>query len=148
MSYDSNETAEQFTHINTVEATASGTGEAFIAVRELSADWLREATVTLTHLRQLKTNWDSYGAAPVDDVAIRYACQFLHRVALVQGIEPPYITATPNGQVGLCWNDEQRSMELEVDGSGRFSYYYESGDSEEESKTVDAAVVIELLSRV
>lgn len=148
MSHSTLETPENLTHAETVDTVASGTGEVLIAIREEPASWFGSAIDRLKLMGGLEANWDSYGAAPVDSVAIQYAYQFLHQVALVQGIESPSITATPNGQVGLSWEDEHRTIDVEIDSRGLFSYLCERNDTETEAVTSDRKVLIELLSRV
>ncbi len=141
------ETPEQLTRTSTYSATASGTGEVLIAVRSQPAAWLRDAINRLDEMTQLKPNWDSYGAAPVDGVAIQFAYQLLRCLSRVHGIERPSITATPNGQVGLSWDDGTRSMDLDINSRGRIAYYYEGRGDERESETSNVSEVVELLTR-
>jgi hypothetical protein len=148
MPLDDLETAEELTRAETVDAVASGTGEVLIAIRNEPANWLFDGEERLKQMAQLEPNWDSYGAAPVDAVAIHYAQLFMRQAAMVQGIEPPSITATPNGRVGLSWDDEHRTMDVEIDSHGRFTYFYQRGDTELEAVTVDRNDIIERLSRV
>ena len=97
----------------------------------------------------LEENWDSYGARQVDQVSVHYAQVFLSHLKEYVGIEKPRITATPNGHVAFIWDDDRRSLEVELDEKGIATFFYEpAGGDEEDNQTSDYLLLIERLTRI
>lgn len=79
-------------------------------------------------MRELQANWDSYGAASVDLRSIRLAKSLVTELAKIETVEAPTVTATSTGNVAFCWDDGERSLDVEVrsDGLLEFAYLNES----------------------
>jgi len=114
---------------------AQWTGEGLYQDR--FADWYELCCYRIDLLRQLKSNWDSYGANPVDWDSIDFAKKLVGMLAKGDDIECPRVAASPEGLVALSWEWKSFSRELDVevqpDGKLRFSYLNEcdpSHDSE------------------
>ena len=60
----------------------------------------------LENLKDLKDNWDSYGACPISEKAIENAEKILNLLA-----HDPIIIPTPSGTVQLEWGDE---LEMDI----------------------------------
>ena len=135
------------------DTTPHGTGEALVALRDRPTDWFESCVTRLQEVAELGENWDSYGAEPVKIVAVHYAHRFLARLVHTQGIERPAITATPNGYVAFAWDDNVRSMDLEIDDRGQLAYCYERTISPNQQDaaprvTTNFDEIIDLLTRV
>src|SRR5205823_1875475 len=71
-----------------------------LLVRPMSAEpaWVKPTVERLRHLLQLREDWDSYGAAPVDLRAARTALQLL---AMIMRPDTPAPTVVPTVRGGL-----------------------------------------------
>ena len=108
---------------------ANESGEVFerpvvVARRSHQPDWLQERLRRIDRLRELEPNWDSYGAKRIDLPSIDLANQLLKSLSKIEGVECPTVTASPDGNVGLCWDSGERSLDVEVLPSGKFAYAY------------------------
>lgn len=81
------------------------------------ADWLPEALAAIEGLRDLKGNWDGYGAAPSDPELRAAAKQLLECLHATMALRPPQIVPTRIGGVQFEWNCANREMEIEVEWS-------------------------------
>ena len=111
--------------------------EAVEEQRSESTAALRLARERARELEQLEDGWDSYGARKPDRAVIEFALSFLRdalSVLLDYGLVPPVplLVATPLGGVQLEWTVEDRELELEIDGPGRFRYLQVDGETEAE----------------
>lgn len=116
--------------------------------RDPPADWLSECERLLFDLHRLAPNWDSYDADPVDRESVRQASVLLRALAVMPNIESPTVTATPDGNAAFCWDDGERSLDLEIQASGVVEYAYldEVDDSkDEEGQTKDILSIAHLL---
>ncbi|QDU47607.1 hypothetical protein Mal52_61420 [Symmachiella dynata] len=135
-----------------LDATAGGTEEGLVfARRDFVADWLQDRLIALDQLRKLEENWDSYGARSVDLTSIAIAAAIIKLLAEVIGICRPNIAASPAGNVGLSWEWEDCSRELDVeilpDISFRYSYLDEENpDLDREGTTRDLNIIANLLT--
>lgn len=114
-----------FTHASLYRADALSTGavSAVLASRTQPA-WLYERANQVRHLAQLEPNWDSYGANPVDQDSIRWALELLEGLAIIDTIEAPTVMASPDGHAALVWDNDDRSLEVEVMPDGSFRYVF------------------------
>lgn len=78
----------------------------------------------LSDLRHLESNWDSYGALPVHQEALRHAETFAHHLAGLPGVPQPTVTATGEGFIGFCWDSGRWSLDAEVRPDGRIDYVF------------------------
>jgi hypothetical protein len=100
---------------------ASAVGPVILA-RCASHAWLPDALSQTDDLRSLQDNWDSYSARAVDRQTIAHAKRLLGELARIVGIEAPTVTASPDGNASLCWDDGSRSVDLEVLPNGMIEY--------------------------
>jgi len=114
-----------------------------------AATWLGDALAHVEQLGALPANWDSYGSAPVAMSSIVQACRFVTELAHVPGVMRPAITATPDGEVGFCWDTGRWSLDAAVEPSGAIRYAFVASDppQERESVTRDISDLIPLLTR-
>jgi hypothetical protein len=67
----------------------------------------------LASFRSLEENWDSYGALPIDENAIRSARALLVELAVAQ-LPSPYVVPTSKGGLALEWHGQARELGLEI----------------------------------
>ncbi|MBW3598760.1 MAG: hypothetical protein KY475_15980 [Planctomycetes bacterium] len=119
------------------------------SIPQTVAPWLGACLGKAESLAGVGANWDSYGAAPIERQSIEHAKQLLMELARNAAIEAPAITATPSGNVGLCWDDGQRSLDVEVhpDGVLRFAYVDEQAPQRDhDGETRDGRRLSKLLA--
>ncbi len=137
--------ATAFTKDESLSAQADATGdglvqEVLIALRASPPPWLQGHLAQIDQMRDLRANWDSYGALPVDLDSIALAKSLLSQLAYVDTLEAPTVTASSAGNVAFCWDDGERSLDLEVrpDGILEYAYLNESQPAlDEEGETCD-----------
>lgn len=88
--------------------------------------WIFQVLPRLKHLLTLGPNWDSYGARPIEPMAVFEAIYFLHAAMPCQG-QPPQIVPTVSGGLQLEWHTGVADLEVEVDAQGRYELSFESG---------------------
>jgi hypothetical protein len=71
----------------------------------------------ISELAALVTNWDSYGAAPTDRLALRRAQLFAERM-LTLPLPAPRLFPVPDGGVQLEWSAGPVELELEIEPGG------------------------------
>lgn len=135
-----------------VSATASGTSEVFslVAIRPAYPGWLSEVLERIDQLADLPANWDSYGAAMVDGGSMDYAAELIRNIAFVDTVGAPIVTASPDGNVVLCWDNGERSLDLEVLADGEVGYAYmnhSDSSKDEEGKTRRGHDILRLLTQ-
>ncbi|MCH8342750.1 MAG: hypothetical protein IH983_02055 [Planctomycetes bacterium] len=141
-----------FFEATSVPTTATSTGEAWapkpatLALREETSAWLSERVDRLRRLLGLQENWDSYGAKPIDPRSVEFAVRLLTSLADVDGIEAPTVTASPDGNAALCWDDGHRSLDVEILADGSIEYAY-LNDEDHEGTTLDAEDLAILLTQ-
>ena len=87
------------------------------------ADWLETATKKVRSLSDLLENWNSYGAPPIDPVAIEHAVRMLLSLSEAGVREPDGIVPTVNATVGFEWRYPRDStIEVEVYPDGRIDW--------------------------
>lgn len=141
-----------FTQTESVPTTATSTGEAWaprpatLAIRKEAPAWLTERVDQLRRLLELQENWDSYGAKPIDPRSVEFAILLLRSLALVEGVEAPTVTASPDGNAALCWDNGDRSLDVEILPDGIIDYSY-LNDKNKEGTTLDANDLAILLTQ-
>jgi hypothetical protein len=78
------------------------------------------ATAELSSLSQLASNWDGYGALPIDPRTIQNSRKAIE--LLVRGLPAPDISPNPNGTISFIWDNDHGIAHLEI-GITRFSFY-------------------------
>jgi hypothetical protein len=68
-----------------------------------------------------EAGWDGYGADPVSQEVFRHAYRFVE--SLPFGIQPPVVTAEPDGQVAFEWYvSPHRTLSVSVSPTGDLHY--------------------------
>ncbi len=75
-------------------------------------------------LSELEPNWDSYGAVTVDNRSIVVAVEVIYAIASSIKAHEPTIAATPDGNVGLCWDLGNVSLDVTILPSGLMEYVF------------------------
>ncbi len=95
-----------------------------VATRAYPASWLAEALKVVARLLTLEPNWDSYGADVVSHDSARHAEKTLRELARIENVPSPTVTATPDGEVGFCWDAGGWSLDAWVEPAGRIVYVF------------------------
>lgn len=95
-----------------------------VALRDRPAVWQAEARDAIEDLSALREDWDACGSKAVDSASIKQALILIDRLASIENIKAPVITATPTGQVGLCWAAETWSLDACISSSGLVDYVF------------------------
>lgn len=98
---------------------------------------LRRLVARARALRELRPDWDSYGAAAPSAMTLDFALLFAAQtcVFLVQGGMPllePFMVATTDGGIRLEGSDHSRHIEIEIPQPGSFLVLAVERDQEDE----------------
>ena len=146
-------TAIAFSQFTELETRADGTAEGLVVLaRRDSADWSTDCLDRIDRLRELKQNWDSYGAHPIDRNSIEVAKQLIRYYAQLTNIDCPRVAASPSGYVALSWEWQESSRELDLeilpDVTFRYSYINENHPTQDsEGETSDPGFIAHLLTK-
>jgi len=103
-------------------------------------EWFKTALNSLWNLSKLESDWDSYGASPVDMKCLEIAEMFLGIVA--QRFPPqPHIGPVPDGGVQVEWHCNGIDLEVEFSPGDSILFFMKDGISVLEEK-VDFANAI------
>ncbi|MBI3696221.1 MAG: hypothetical protein HY238_15465 [Acidobacteria bacterium] len=83
-----------------------------------------EIAQALSSLLALPTNWDSYGARPVNPECVSYALQLL-RSTMKAETPAPAVVPTCAGGVQIEWHTRGIDLEIEIRSPGQSSVLYE-----------------------
>ena len=143
-----------FCEAQIISTDAQYTGEALslqnCLARRNQPEWIDERCQQISHLSELNDNWDSYGALAIDPRSIQISKQLLSLLSQVVGVEPPTITASPNGHVALCWDYNQRTLEIEIRSDAICEYAFideQNPVKDEEGETTNAERFAQLLTQ-
>lgn len=103
---------------------ASVEGWPVLATRDTPPEWLLPVARKLERLLSLKDNWDSYGARAVDPDAVDTARDLVQYLSRTVGVDEPSVTATPDGEVGFCWDAEDWSLDASIDRHATITYVF------------------------
>ena len=144
-----NET-ETLTQCSTIPASAVAHAAVFtVAKRSDPPDWWKQTRQEIEDLRDLEENWDSYDAHPIHTVSIILALGAMKYLAGIVGVTQPAVGATPSGQVGLSWDEGDRSLDATIreDGVIRYVYIHESDHSRDfENSTTNVDELVAFLT--
>ncbi|MGH7138415.1 MAG: hypothetical protein ACREHD_21910 [Pirellulales bacterium] len=116
--------------------------EAISAVRSLDKDAVIRA---LDELRAFQTNWDGYGAAPLDPRNLDAVQRFIE--SLPDGAAPtPKVVPMTRGRVQLEWHRGNRSLELEFENPATVHYLQWDSDQGIETEDVVSSERAEVLT--
>lgn len=127
-----------------------GRAAVMLAIRTTPPEWREPCLRQLDRLGELRDNWDSYGAKPIHPLSIDLAKRLLMELARVDAIESPTVSASPEGNAALCWDNGNRSLDLEIqpDGSVEYVYLNEGTPSNNrEGATYDASLFAVFLTQ-
>lgn len=108
--------------------------------------WLYEAARRLREIRNLESNWDSYGSRPLSDDAFNSAKEVLF--AMECDTPPPAIVPVSGGGVQFEWQVEDRELEIEFLPDSRIIFlrvHEDEATDEEELSSTDLTRVPSLL---
>lgn len=108
-----------------------------VPAHRMSPD-LAAAAIELVQLSALRPGWNSYGASPVQRVAIQRAVQLLVYAGEVDRLPRPSVCPTPKGGVQLEWGGEDEGVEIEVQADGSISLLIDVSGQVEQQSIVDA----------
>lgn len=128
--------------------TSNGDVGGLIRKRSVPNPWFRVAADKMRQIASLSANWDSYGSRRPDSVALNYAGALLNLICDRVGVSEPYITPHPNGHICFEWDDEERTLTVEVDAKGLCHYYYERKEVEEQGVSKDFNHVLHLVTKL
>lgn len=119
-----------------------------IRQRSMPNAWFRVAAEKLRQIACLPANWDSYGSRRPDSIALNYAGALLNLLCDRVGVEAPCISPHPNGNISFEWDNDERTLTVEIDAGGRCHYYYECGEVEEQRVSKDFNYILHLVTKL
>ena len=131
-------------------STAVSFGSTKLVVDEQLPPWSREAIEKIGQLGELKANWDSYGAHPVDPSCALAAIQLVLSY-LGPSIPTPAIVPTNQGGIQLEWHRRRVDLEVAIVSPVQFIVTLEDEATGEELETVlttDLEPLTPLLARI
>lgn len=111
--------------------TESAVGPALFRQRQYP-DWFRASTEKLQSAGKLEDNWDSYGSLRTNSISLHHAYNFLDVLARTVGVVAPMIAANSNGFVCFEWDDDDKTLIVEITPRGEARYYFQSAIDEDE----------------
>ncbi len=120
--------------------------------RETLPDWLVSVLWKLNEIAALPGNWDSYGAAPVDQRSLEHSLKLILKIMEDnEMLRPPRVSATVRGGVGFEWRNEGKDLEIELEGPFRVHAYFfdeHSGEEWEDDVGIDLRALDPYLARM
>jgi hypothetical protein len=95
---------------------------------------------------RLQDDWDSYGAAPPNRDAVRWAQRALN-LTLAEWELPSTVVPSADGGIALCWDAGSRHAYIEFDNDGTAivaMYVSVESPSLSEFEPTDAAILLEI----
>ena len=123
-------------------------GELVIVVEGDPPLWLEPTVRSLGELLQLKPNWDSYGAQPVDSHCVAAALQ-LALDTLRDNTPAPSVVPTSRGGLQLEWHTRGLDLEVEFLSATRICGLFEDrvgNEGWEEDLTFDRGPLVRAIS--
>ncbi len=111
--------------------TESAVGPALFRQRQYP-DWFRASTEKLHSAGKLEDDWDSYGSLRTNSISLHHAYNFLDVLARTVGVAAPMIAANSNGFVCFEWEDDDKTLIVEITPRGEARYYFQSAIDEVE----------------
>lgn len=91
-------------------------------------NWLSEVDDRLHSFSQLKDNWDSYGASPIDEDLIRQAFQLFLSSNLDKDVPKPFIVPRKDGGINFEWDSKGKFLSLEIRKDGMEYFFFNRKD--------------------
>lgn len=125
-------------------------GQDVLEFDEQPPGWLMTAIERITSLGKLRTNWDSYGARPVDPRCAVAAIDFL-LVAVSESMPLPSVVPTSRGGIQLEWHCNGIDLEIEFSSPTKIRLAFEdlqTGATDEQPIRDDYWPVAKYLQRL
>lgn len=110
--------------------------------------WVDPALKALGQVLALRSNWDSYGAGPIDPHTVAAAVELC--LAVMRGDSPaPSIVPTSRGSIQLEWHVRGVDLEVEIASPGSIDGYFEdhrAASSWEADLTFDLKPLVDALA--
>ena len=86
-------------------------------------NWIVDVFGRMMSFMDLKANWDSYGAPPIDRAVAPYGLELLLTVSLPDTPQPSVVPLSSGG-VQFEWHCRGIDLEIEIPGPGRYAVLY------------------------
>jgi hypothetical protein len=93
--------------------------------------WLERARTDAEAILKLKSNWDTYGAEPIDR-HITIASLILLSKVMQEGIPAPSIVPVSTGGIQVEWHKDGKHFEVEFLSAARVNYYFQDDKNHQE----------------
>lgn len=93
----------------------------------------------LVSYKDLKDNWDSYGATPPTEGSVNDAINFLY--ALPEDIPLPKAMLSTSGEPSLYWDTDEGYADIAFDGPNQASFYMRKKSTDQE-KFIDEVEIL------
>jgi len=122
----------------------SNLGLVIVRVGADPTGWVGRAIVKLNQLSELKDDWDSYGAKPIERNAVLMA---LHLIRVIHNPQIPEPTIVPltNGGTQFEWHTAQKDLEVSLSPNGQASIYFEQAGN---PPTISEGDISDLLGQI
>jgi hypothetical protein len=99
-------------------------GPVSLVFAEPPAAWFNNLLAEISQIGDLKENWDSYGARPIDPRCAEAAANLLWAV-LDSSTPKPFVVPTSRGGIQLEWHRAGVDLELEIESPARVNVCFE-----------------------
>lgn len=106
----------------------------YIGSRALWPNWARDTVDGLLDLLNLRPNWDSYGARPIERTAVETAVPLLFQL-MTNDTPSPSTIPTSTGGIQLEWHQQGIDLEITIPPSGLVTAFVHDDATGEEWET-------------
>jgi hypothetical protein len=99
-------------------------GSASLVFAEPPPAWFNSLLTEISQIGELKENWDSYGARPIDPPCAEATANLLLSV-LDSGTPKPFVVPTSRGGIQLEWHRAGVDLEVEIESPARVNVFFE-----------------------
>jgi hypothetical protein len=117
------------------DLTTAPFGPLNLVIGQSPPDWFRPTLEGICALGELRQNWDSYGAKPVDPRCAESAIMLLLSI-MGPNTPVPAVVPTSRGGLQLEWHTGGIDFEIEVNSPSRFHAVFEDNRTGEEWEKV------------
>lgn len=145
--YDTDETQAWGTVSHRPLSPAVGHANPGLVIVRVEADptgGVSRAIVKLNQLSELKDNWDSYGAKPIERNAVLMALNLI-RVIHNPQVPEPTIVPLASGGIQFEWHTAQKDLEVSLSPNGQASIYFEQAGN---PPTISEGDISDLLGQI
>lgn len=88
----------------------------------------------LLGMRELTTNWDSYGSVPPSQITVAHSIQLLanlfkHFQNMNENLPEPFVAPVPDGRIQFEWENNKNELEVCIDDDGNMEYLFFPGNA-------------------